>query len=388
MISESIATLLEPQECFDALSLEARRRLGPALCDLAYPNAYDGVPAFVRDAIRQSLDEDRELDLQYTPYGGTTITRRRIAETLSGTTGLRFGWRSIIMTPGAMAALNIVFRDLADAGAGSEVVIVSPCWLDYPLYLVNLGVKPVFAPVDPRSLRLDLDVLADAITDATRAVVLSQPANPTGLIYSPEELRALARLLYARRGGEILLVSDECHRDVIHDQNELATPAAFYERTVIVYSFGKAFFMQGQRTGYVAVGPAMPGAEQLAHRYEQLCRVMGYCTPTALMQRAVRRLLGHPLDFQAIARRRSWMLEALSGTAFSLVPSQATFFLYPATGGRDDLDLTRALALSGVLVLPARIFHHTGHFRISLTAPDDHVRRAAHHLRALGGCAA
>jgi aspartate aminotransferase len=172
---------------------------------------------------------------------------------------------------------------------------------------------------------------------------------------------------------------------VLFDGSTFHAPARFYPTTVVVYSFGKALFIQGQRIGYVAVSPRLQGADEFVGVLERLCRVMGFCTPTTLMQSAVRRLLDQPLDFTSIAARRRIMLDALEGAPYHCLPSQASFFLYPSTPGGGDFEFVERLAARGLLALPAPMFHHSGHFRLSLTAADADVERAADILRELGG---
>jgi aspartate aminotransferase len=375
-VTARLQELLAAQERVDALRDEAMRRSGAALADLAYANSYDGAPAEVLDVLRQALDPERPLDFQYTPYGGGTIPRRLVAESLSASHGERFHFRDVILTPGAMAALNVLFRSVADE-PGGEVVVVTPCWLDYPLYLENLGLRARLVPVQAHDLRLDLDALDAAVGPATRAVILSQPANPTGILYGEAELRALGDLL-ARAPRPPLLISDECHRDFLIPPHAFRSPLAFYDRTCLVYSFGKSLFLQGQRIGYAAVSPRHPERRELARQLEQLMRITGFCTPTALMQRALEGLIPLRPHMGPIVERRAHAVEALAAAGYEVVPSQATFFLYPATPDRDgdDFAFTERLARRGVLVLPAPVFHHRGHFRIALTATGDMVRRA------------
>jgi aspartate aminotransferase len=372
MITAPLEQLLAAQERVDTLREEATRRAGARLVDLAYANSQDGVPAPVLAALRGALEGGRALDLQYTPYGGATVPRRLVAESLSASHGEDFHFRDVILTPGAMAGLNLLFRSLE---AGSEVVVVTPCWLDYPLYLANLGLRASLVPVDERSLRLDLPALEAALTPRTRAVILSQPANPTGLLYGPEELRALAGVL-ARAPHPPLLISDECHRDYVLPPATFVSPLGSYERTCLVHSFGKTLLLQGQRTGFVAVSPRHPERRQLARTLERLMRVTGFCAPTALMQQALGALLELRPELGRLSARRERALRALDGSGYRVVPSQGTFFLYPRTPGGDDFAFTERLARRGVLVLPAPVFHHRGHFRIALTATDEALDRA------------
>jgi aspartate aminotransferase len=136
MISTELVELLEPLERFEKLRRQVVK-LGPNLADLSYANPYDGPQAAARAAIRAALNDERSLDLQYTPFGGQTLARRAVADHLRSTTGRPFTFADVILTPGAMAALQLALR--AVGGAQAEVVIPVPCWLDYPLYVRSLG---------------------------------------------------------------------------------------------------------------------------------------------------------------------------------------------------------------------------------------------------------
>lgn len=375
-----IERLISLQERFEDLRAAATLRAGARLADLAYANPYDGAPPPVIDAIRRALEQERTLDLQYTPYGGSTVTRRLIAHKLSRIYGQQFHWRDIILTPGAMAGLNVLFQALRSESEPAEVIVITPCWLDYPLYLCNLGLRPVFVEVDTRTLRLDIERIRAALTPATRALILSQPANPTGVVYSRAEVEALADVLRAAP-SEVVLISDECHRDVLFDVTECPSALECYDATCVVYSFGKSLFIQGQRIGYVAVSPRMPNGKALAKTLERLCRVMGFCTPTALMQIAVRELLNFKPDLGAMATRRGRMLTALAESGFDFTPPEGTFFVYPRSPMPDDFAFATRLADEGVLVLPSAVFHHAGHFRVSLTATDAQLAAALPALK-------
>lgn len=383
--SATLEELLAPQEQVDALRNQALRHGGRSFADLAYANSYDGPPPEAMAALRDALGAAGSLAFQYTPYGGTTVARRLVAEALRASHQQPFQLKDVVLTPGAMAALNIAFRSLREPGppgqqqeqegARPEVIVISPCWLDYPLYLENLGLVPRLVPLHPQTMRLDLQAIAAALSPRTRALVLSQPANPTGVIYHAEELAQLAQLLNGAPSPP-LLISDECHRDLVFAPHQFVSPASFYDTSCVVYSFGKMLFLQGQRLGYVAVSPRHPRRQALARQFEQLTRIMGFCTPTALMQLALPDLLGIRPALEGIRRRRDRALAGLVDAGFEVVPSQATFFLYPRAPGGDDQAFVARLAKKGVFVLPSGIFHHRGHFRLSFTASDEMLDRA------------
>lgn len=375
-----IEAFLAPQERFETMRRTWAFRAGAALCDLSYANPYDGTPEAIVEAIRGALDDADGIDLQYTPYGGWVVARRKAAEALSASHGLRFGWRDLVLTPGAMAALNIAFASLGshDRPERDEIVIPVPAWLDYPLYAARLGLRPVLVPMDAATLRLDLGRIEAALSPRTRAVVLTQPANPTGLLASDRELRDLADiLLRARsRGIDAWLIADECHRGVIMPGETFRSPASYYDRTVVIFSFGKHLAIQGQRIGYAAVSPEAPDHAAIALRFERASRAMGYCTPTALMQRALPALLELAPPIDGIVGRRDRIVAALREAGYDVTPSQATFFLYPRSPLPDSEAFALRLAERGVLVLPAPVFHDEGRFRISLTGSDPMIERA------------
>ena len=385
-LEEDVLHYLDAQERFESLRLETIQKVGRQFCDLAYANPYDGPIPQAVNAMRTALEAQNRLNLQYTPYGGNTITRRLVAQHLGKSHRLNFHWRQIVLTPGSMAALNLVFRSMSRKSYRSKVVVITPCWFDYPLYLANLGLEPVFVPLCRDTMRLDLEAIREALDDQVQGIILSQPANPTGLIYHAGELRQLARILDESPTRPVL-VSDECHRGILLEPEAFCSPAEFYDNTCIVYSFGKSLQIQGQRIGYVAVSPRMERADHYAHIMERLCRIMGFCTPTALMQIAIRELLDETPDLERIRQRRDLILGELRKAGYEVQTNQATFFMYPRAPETDDFHFASMLAREGVLVVPSTLFHHPGHFRISLTCNDDMLNRALPIFRrVLAGC--
>lgn len=363
--SAEVARCLEPQERFEALRAHYTRKTGGRLIDLAYPNAREPL-AGVRERIAAAVAAIDGAELQYTPYGGATVPRRAIACSLRRSHLVRFSYEDVVLTPGAMAALSVLFAALREA-EGDEIVIVSPCWLDAPTYAYQQGLTPILVPVD-REGRLDLDAIERAITPRTRAVLLSQPANPTGVLYSDRELAALAEIL-----GGVLLISDECHSEYVYGER-FVSPIARHPRTCVVSSLGKRWLAQGLRLGYAAFSPALR-AEGWPARAIRLCRALGHAMPSALLQRALPRLLELSIDRSAFAARRARAVAALSAD-YAVVPGRHTMFVYASVpNGEDDFAFVERAAEHGVLVMPSSLFHDRGRFRVAVTAGDDALER-------------
>jgi aspartate aminotransferase len=376
MIPPELEELLQPLERFEAIRRRVVR-LGDRLCDLSYANPYAGAEQKVRAAIGSALEDERLLDLQYAPFGGQTLARRAVADALRASHGRPFTFSDVILTPGAMSALHLSL--LASRRTDGEVIIPVPCWLDYPLYARATGLRPIQVPLARDTFELDVASVADAVSERTCAVLLSHPANPTGRNYGPARLAELAEALghaEEQLGCQITLIADETHRDFT-EAGTYHSAAGFWERTLVIYSFGKYHFIQGQRLGYVAVSPRHPARREAASELVRWTRISGVATPTALMQRAVPRLLALRHDQTWLPRWRQRLVDQLTLDGYRVVQPDATLFVYVQTpSGRDDFDFVTELATEGVLVLPAPVFHHAGYVRLSLTGSEERLEAA------------
>jgi aspartate aminotransferase len=364
----ALKPLLQPQERLDAILSAAYRRFGPRVMDLSYANPHDGPPAQVMAALRRVAGECGALSLQYTPYGGRTPTRCAVAARLIREYGLPFHYRDVIMTTGAMSALNIVFRALF--GRTDEVIVLTPAWQDYPLYLRNLEIPFRFVPLLPDK-HLDIDAIAQAIGPRTRGLLLSQPCCPTGVLYLQDEITRLAGLLAdaeARLHNAIYLISDEVHRDLVWGGQPFFSPLRCYPRSLSIYSFGKALALQGQRIGYIAVSPRMAEHEDVRAACEQCVRLMGFGNPTSMMQHMVCDLVDYQPPLDDLAARQMLVRDALNGSGYETCPAHASFYVYGKSPIPDDFQFCERLAARGVLAVPSTLFHEPGYFRLSLTA--------------------
>jgi len=376
MIPAELEALLEPLERFEGIRRKAAR-LGNRLADLSYANPYEGVHESVRTVLKETLEDERLLDLQYSPFGGQTLVRRAVADALRATHGLDFGWSDVVLTPGAMGALHLALRTAGNSGG--EVIVPVPCWLDYPLYVLHAGLTPVTVRLRPPRFDLDPAAVEASVSNKTCALLLSHPANPTGRNYTSSELAELAASIgraESRHGCSVTLIADETHRDFAPLES-YSSAAGRFERTLIVYSFGKYHFMQGQRIGYAAVSPKHPERKQVATEMTRWTRITGLCTPTSVMQRAVPRLLKLRHDTDWLSHSRKRVVTELLAAGHGVVEPDATLFVYVRNPtDRNDFDFVEQLVTRGVLVLPAPVFHHDGYFRLSLTGSQQMLDRA------------
>lgn len=371
-----------PLDRFGRLAANSWRQSGGVI-DLSFPNqrVRRTDEALVR--LRELATRIDREQLQYTPFAGRAPARRTVAAALSRRTGVPVGFADVFLTPGATAALVVTVD--AFFRPGDDVLVVTPGWMDYDLYLLRRGVRPVHVPAGPGK-RLDVDAVADRCGPATAGVILSQPACPTGVVQDGQSLARLRDALdHAGRssGRRIVLISDEVHRDQVWDASAAVTyPMQLHPETVGVYSFGKAWALQGQRTGYLALGTGLRAPGDRA-RVDRALRATGTCAPTALMQLLATELADWTPDHSSLREDQLWIRRALRECGYEVVAGQATGFVYVrCPHGLDDWSFVEELSRHGVLALPSTVFHEPGYFRLSLNCERDELREAARRLRA------
>ncbi|GAA0480134.1 aminotransferase [Actinoplanes capillaceus] len=380
-----LAPLATQLQQFDQLHTATLRRFGARTIDLSYPNPRtlaDDRPYRALADLAATVAPDA---LRYSPFGGFTVARRHVASVLTQHHGIPYHYRDVILTPGAAAALNLAFTSLFTPA--DRIMLITPCWMDYPLYLAHLGLHRDLVGSDPDK-RLDLDAIERAWTPDTRGVVLSQPVSPTGVCYRPDELGALAVLLArlgVAHGRPPLLINDETHRDQVWAGPQAVSPARFYPHSVSVYSYGKSWQMQGQRTGYLAIHPGHPQRGLLRDRLTLAMRVTGYCAPTALTQHLISALSPFTPDLGPLADLQQHARSRLSKAGYDVIDATATPFVYVRTPIADDTAFVRRAADHAVLVMPSRLFHEPGYIRLALNLGGPDLDEALDVLTALAG---
>jgi aspartate aminotransferase len=373
---KTLQPLLDLQERLDRLIASTFRRFGPRMIDLSYANPADGPSDEVLAILGRVTAESKGLSLQYTPIAGRTPARRAVAAKLTRQFALEFDYRDIVLTSGAMPALNIISRALF--GPADEVIVLTPAWQDYPLYLRNLNIPCRLVALRDNK-HLDLEAISRAIGPTTRGVLFSHPCCPTGVVYSREEIEELAAILRAaeaRFRGPVYIVSDEVHREVVWGGRPFHSPLQSYARSASIYSFGKAFAIQGQRIGYIALSPRMPDRDDVRITIERCARLMGFGHPTSIMQRAVGDLVDCTPDLTALASNQAAVRRTLTSYGYEVCDGEASFYVYVKSPVADDFQFAELLASHGVLVVPSALFHDPGYVRLSLTATSQAIAAA------------
>ncbi len=339
----------------------------PGMLDFTLGDPHEMPSTAYVEALRDALIPRHELWFAYTM--NDPAAREAAAASLRRLVNLPFEADDIHLTTGGFAAIALALKAVADPG--DEVVYSLPPWFLYESLVLEAGLVPVKVTIDPATFDLDLDAITAAITPRTRIVILCTPNNPTGRIYPAATLQRLAAVLdeaSARTGRRIYIVSDKPYNRIVYDGAAFRSPLEFYPHAFLAYSYGKTLLAPGQRIGYLALPPAMPGREEMRDAIRTLQFATGFVFPNAVLQYALPRLEELRFDIDLFQRKRNLMVDALREIGYRVSRPEGTFYLFPESPIGDDEAFVRILAERGILVMPGRIFETPGYFRISLTA--------------------
>lgn len=347
-----------------------------AVCDFSLGNPDLPPPEEVLSALKQLAHRDQRFG--YMPNSGYPEAREALAAFLSREQGAAVAAQDLVLTCGAAGALNCVFR--AVLTAGDEVLCPAPYFVEYGFYVENFGGRLRPVPVRSEDFSLDLDAVEQAIGPKTRVVLLNSPHNPTGQVYTKDELQALTAMLAAKSREfcrDILLVSDEPYRFLTYDGAVVPSLLPLYPFTVVVGSFSKSLGLAGERIGYALVNPAMPGKQELLAGLILTNRILGFVNAPAVGQRLMQQALGARVDVGVYSRRRQAMAEVLEGAGISFFRPRGAFYFFPLAPGGDDLAFVQALQQELILAVPGRGFGFAGYFRLAFCVDETVILRSA-----------
>jgi aspartate aminotransferase len=347
-----------------AAKAKAMRAEGIDVCSFSAGEPDFDTPTHIKEAAKQALDEGKT---KYGPAAGEPKLRDAIAQKLQSENHLSYRAEQIVVTNGGKHSLfNLM---LALLNPGDEVIIPAPYWLSYPeMVKLAAGVPVILETNAASNYKVTPDQLRQAITPRTRLFILNSPSNPTGVVYTPAEIRAIAQVIVEQ---DILVVSDEIYEKMIYGDAEHLSIGAVspevFERTIISNGFAKAYSMTGWRIGYLA-GPAdlIKAVNTLqSHSTSNVCTFAQYGAIAAYQgpQDCVEEMR------QAFAQRRQVMLDHLNAIpGLSCPPPDGAFYLFPnisKTGLKSLEFCDKLLETQQVAVIPGVAFGADDHIRLS-----------------------
>jgi aspartate aminotransferase len=362
-----------------AAKAKAMKAEGIDVCSFSAGEPDFDTPAHIKAAAAKALDSGKT---KYGPAAGEPKLREAIAQKLKTDNGLNYQSENVMVTNGGKHSLFNLMLALIDPG--DEVIFGSPYWLSYPEMVTLAGGKSVILTTDATTdYKVTPEQLRQAITPKTKLFILNSPSNPTGMVYTPDEIKALAQVVV---DADIYVVSDEIYEKILYDGAEHISIGslgkAIFERTLISNGFAKAYSMTGWRLGYLA-GPVEIIRSAISiqgHSTSNVCTFAQYGAIAALenSQDCVESMR------QAFAQRRQVMLDRLNAIpGLSCSKPDGAFYLFPdiSKTGLNSLEFCNALLeTQQVAVIPGIAFGADQNIRLSYATDMDTIQKGMDRL--------
>ena len=298
------------------------KRQGKDIISLNVGEPDFGTPDYIKVAGMKAIADNFT---KYTPGNGILELRQEIVKKLREDNGVEYALNEVTTAVGAKQAIASAMMVLA--GPGDEVLLPIPCWVSYTEMIRLAGATPVFVPVREDNYELDLDAIEKAITPRTKAILLNNPSNPTGMMYDREELEAIAAVCTQ---ADIYVISDEIYACLAYDGRTFTSFASLSadakERTILVNGVSKAYAMTGWRIGYACANDVI--AKVMANYVSHSTG-----SPVAISQRAAAvALSGSQAEIetmrQAFEQRRNYIVERMNAIpGVSCIQPEGAFYV-------------------------------------------------------------
>ena len=311
----------------------------------------------------------------YTSAQGDKRTRAAIKTYNEKKYGFSLDDELIYMTCGAAAALRITLGALISVPS-DEVIVFAPFFPEYKVFIEGAGGKMTMIKADVAKFGLNLEGLKTALNKNVRAVIINSPNNPSGTVYSEEDIKALSAILAEAEksyGAPIYLITDEPYREILFDGATCPFVPKYYDDTVVCYSYSKALSLPGERIGYVAVSPKSAQKDVLYYAVCGAGRSLGYVCAPSLYQHVLRFCCDKVSDPTPYKDNRDELIRVLTSLNFKCVNPKGAFYLFvksPIPSATKFSDIAKTY---GLLIVPTETFGVDGYLRLATCVSKETV---------------
>lgn len=379
MISDQMLKLVNGSSAIRAMFEEGKKLAAiygaENVYDYSLGNPSVEPPLEVKKAIYHILEtEEPNLIHGYPNNSGFEDVRQAVAEHLNKKFGTAFSFENIVMTNGAAAALNIIFKCILNPG--DEIITFAPFFTEYRNYAANYNATLTVVPANLETFEVNFDEFEKLITPRTRGVLINTPNNPSGVVYSEETIKKIAEVMEKKQaefGTDIYLISDEPYRELVYENIEVPYVSKYYKNTFVAYSFSKSLSLPGERVGYLVANSEMADFEKMMYALNVANRVCGFVNANSLFQRVVPYCLDCKVDIEIYNRNRIDLYNKLTELGFKCVKPVGAFYMFPETPIEDDVAFCNAAKEFNLLLVPGSGFGCKGHMRLSYCVSHDTI---------------
>ena len=373
--AKNILETIAPIRNFFTDSTWARRASDPGVCDFTIGNPNEMPAHSYIETLKRWAEAQ---DPRWFAYTMNKPSARKIAAaSLLKWRGVVYEEEDIFLTNGLSGGLVVVLGAIVEPG--DEVIFISPPWFLYEGMIIAAGGVPVRVSIDMETHDLDLASIEMAITTKTRAIIINSPHNPTGRIYPPETLQALAAILEKAsgiNGRPVYLISDESYSRIVFDGRVYPSPTCFYPNSFLVYTYTKVLLAPGERLGYIALPPEMPRRDEMRSIIFAYQMLSGWAFPDALLQHALGDLELISINLDHLQRKRDRIANSLRDMGYETNLPEGTFYILVRSPMAEDHLFAEMLSEYDIFCMPGAALELPGFFRLSITASDEMIDRS------------
>ena len=354
--------------------------------DFSLGNPSVPAPECVNSELKRLLSEESSVILHgYTSAQGDVAVRAAIADYINKTHGEDVNADCFYMTVGAAAALTSTLTALVCEG--EEVIVPSPYFPEYKVFIERCGAKIVEVPCDASDFNLDVQAIEAAINGKTAAIIINSPNNPTGKVFPEENIVALTDMLRKKETAlcrPIYLIADEPYRELVYDGVKVPYLTKYYNDTVVCYSYSKSLSLPGERIGYALISPRMTDFVSV---YQAVCgagRALGFVCAPSLLQKLLPHVLGECSDVAIYDKNRRLLIDRLAEYGIETVKPEGAFYLFLKSPSGDSGEFCERAKKYEILLVPSDDFGCPGYARLAYCVKTEQIERALPAFKALG----
>jgi len=322
----------------------------------------------VNESIKYIIDNKSDTyNHGYTSAQGDNNVREAIANDLNKRYNTSYKKENIYMTCGAAASLCITFRALVES-KNDEILAIAPYFTEYKVFVEGAGATFNVVPADLNTFNINFTELEKTVNKNTKAIIVNSPNNPSGVVYTKDNLIKLASFLNEKQkeyNHPIYIICDEPYREIVFEGNTVSHIPSLYDNTIVCYSYSKSLSLPGERIGYILVPDKCFESKELYLACLGAGRAYGYVCAPSLFQHVIEACASLTSNMNEYKKNRDLIYNGLTKIGYECVQPQGAFYLFMKALEDDAYNFMEKAKKYNIIVVPSDNFGVKGYVRLA-----------------------